>query len=155
MLLSLVSNGLDASWTALSIVFKVNWHQQLFCTIQKLRIRGMSLNGLQVPDLSKSIQTLKLIQIRFPNFGLSWIESLHKNWIRELSWVTYLLELNWVWIESFLSTKSKNWIWFESSLTQKNLKKLRVCNTWIRIHESTHCWLEIFSIHHEISIGSN
>ena len=106
-------------------------------------------------DLYKSIQTLKSIQIRFPNFELSWIESLHKNGIQELSWITYLLEMNWVWIELSLSTKRKNWIWFESSLTQKNLKELRVCKTWMRIHESTHCWLETFSLHHEISIESN
>ena len=90
-------------------------------------------------EVYKSIQTLKSIQIQFPFFELSWIESLHKNGIQELSWITYLLEMNWVWIELSLSTKRKNWIWFESSLTQKNLKELRVCKTWMRIHWSTHC----------------
>ena len=112
------------------------------------------LPGL-LTEVYKSIQTLKSIQIQFPFFELSWIESLHKNGIQELSWITYLLEMNWVWIELFLSTKRKNWIWFESSLTQKNLKELRICKTWMRIHESTHSWLETFSLHHEISIESN
>ena len=77
-----------------------------------------------------------------------------KNGIEEMSWIAYLLEMNWVWIELSLSTKRKNWIWFESSLTQKNLKELRVCKTWMRIHKSTYCWLETFSLHHETSIES-
>ena len=36
-------------------------------------------------DLNKSIQILTSIQIRFPNLELSWIESIHKNGIQELS----------------------------------------------------------------------
>ena len=40
-----------------------------------------------VVDLNKSIQILKSIQIRFPKFELSWIESIHKNGITELSWI--------------------------------------------------------------------
>ena len=38
-------------------------------------------------DLNKSIQILKSIQIRFPKFELSWIESIHKNGSTEFSWI--------------------------------------------------------------------
>ena len=139
---------INSFWVFLSLCV---WGQLLVIFREILGIGKGSL-VTKMPDLYKSIQTLKSIQIQFPNFELSWIESLHKNGIH---WITYLLEKNWVWIELSLSTRRKNWIWFESSLTQKNLKELRVCKTWMRIHESTHCWLETFSLHHEISIECN
>ena len=61
----------------------------------------------------------QLIVIRSPELELSWIESLYINGNQELSWIAYLLEMNWVWIELSLSMERKSWIWFESSLTDK------------------------------------
>ena len=92
-----ISSKVQLKYTLTLIQFcrLIPWNRRTLC------FGEVGLNVI-CTDLYKSIQTLKSIQIWFPNFELSWLESLHKNGIQELSWITYLLvrdELSYLWAQ--------------------------------------------------------